>query len=190
MAYEARYDPSTDWTLNRIVSWSQHTFRGGTAFGTATQPTLTQVEDFIDGRVYGAAALLARSGYATAQPVAEVGTAVATLLSMGVAYGALIDIALTQGTTGGSDDENPRFTFFKERWNEFKKQFQGSDLEYLGATKERSASAGLKFTASSWDDQEEIIDDLDRKNPLFPRGFLEADRRGDDSDPRAPVIGS
>ncbi len=190
MAYDTRYDPSTDWTLDRIVSWSQFRFRGGTQFGTASQPTLLQVEDFIDGRVFGAAALLARAGYGTAQPVATVGTAVATLLSMGVAYGALIDIELTQPTAGASDSENSRFTFFKDRWDEFRKQFQGSDLEYLGATRDRNASSGLKFTASSWDDQESIIDDLDRKNPLFPRGFLEAERRGDDDDIRAPVVGS
>lgn len=169
--------------MNRILQYSQHRLRGDTAFGTATHPTLVQVEDVIDGRVAELTYKLAEAGYATAQPVATVGTLVATYLSRAVVMGAMADIELSWPTTAqGPNQSNPRYQFYRDQWDSVAKTIGGAALEHMGATRDRAASEALHHLGASWDEQEEVDRDTDLKGAVFPRGFVEGDYRGDEAD--------
>ena len=184
MAYDTRFDPVVDYSLDRTTSFSRHMLRGDIGFGSATSPTMEEVELFLDARVGEVVVCLAQAGYSTTQPVATIGTPAARWLSNGVVWGAMVDIELSRPTTGvGAAEPNARFVHFDSQWKAFKEALAGATLEQLGGTRDRYASDGLKFVGGSWDEQEEIHDDEDRKNALFPRGYLDPeDRRAADPD--------
>ena len=163
--------------MDGILTWTQTYLSGGTAFAPTTQPTLAQVEQMIDERVAEVTVLLTQNGYAVAQPVATVGTAVATVLSRSVIMGALIDIEMTKQNRTLGRDETARWQLCERRFTDLTKLFEGPALEQMGATRDRDASAGLKATGASWDEQEAIDADEDRKGATFPRGFLDPNAR-------------
>ena len=118
-----------------------------------------------------------RQQLAEAQPVATVGTAVATVLSRAVIMGAMIDIEMTKQNRTLGREETARWQLFERRFTDLIKVFEGATLEQMGATRERDASAGLAATGTSWDEQEAIEEDEDRKGATMPRGFLDPNAR-------------
>lgn len=178
MAYNTAFDPESNYTMDRVVSFSRHMLKGGTAFTTATTPQLADVEGFIDAAVADVQMCLVAAGYSTAQPVGTVGTPAATWLSNGVVWGALVDTEASRPTIGNTAPEgNERFRLFQKRYEAFKEALKGATLEQMGGTRDRNLSDGMKWTGSSWDEQDGILEDTDRKDPLFPRGFLDPDSR-------------
>ncbi len=173
MAYDSRYDASSGYVMDGVLAFCQPYLSGGTAFVSTTQPTLTQVEQFIDHRVSEVAAALAGFGYATAQPVGTVGTDVARVLSQAVIFGALIDIEATKITTTVDNEESPRWQLFKARHKHALGVVGGPGLQLMGATRERNLSDTLVVTGRTWSEQDAIANDSDEKGALFPRGFID-----------------
>lgn len=165
--------------MGQVLTWCQQMLKGGTAFGTATQPTLTQVEQLINGRVADVSTALARSGYATAQPVATSGTRVCTVISQAIAFGVVADIELTKPTAGGNLKENTRYVAFSKRWEDFLAGVNGAALQYMGAVRERDASNGMKVTGTSYAEREADARNPDLVQSLFPRGWMDNDLQRD-----------
>lgn len=171
MAYDTRYEPSADFIINGITAHSQQYLKGGSAFGASTVPTLTQVEDMIDQRVFIVMAHLANAGYA----LAPTDTDVLNILASGVIYGTLMEIELGKVNTVLARGESGRWALYEKRWLEILALIDGPTLEHLGATRTRVPSNGLEFTGRTWTTQDDIAGDTDEKGSMFPRGYLQGD---------------
>ncbi len=184
MAYDARFDPSLNFTLQQVEAQTARLLGSGGTFGTATFPTLAQIEGFISMRVGEVVMTLEGAGYAGSQAVATVGTPVTMLLSRIVVAGAVTDVESTRPTTSNTQGEaSTRFTSYQRTYDDLLKKIPGAALEYMGAVRARDISSGMKVTGTSWDEQQDILDDDDQKAPLFERGFLDLEDRATRDDP-------
>jgi hypothetical protein len=169
VAYDTSYEPASGWIMGQVLAHSRWLLRGGTAFGTATSPSLGDVETLIDARSAQVGVLLAQHGYAVTQPLATAGTPVLRVLGRAVAVGALIDIfAARAANATQSNEEHPRYVMFMSEWKRFREEIAPSAaLEYMGAIRTRAASAGLEVTGIDQDRIDDFETDTSYRGPRF-----------------------
>lgn len=161
LAYERTAGTSC---LNEVQAMERHLTDNGT-FGTATIPTLSQVEEFITDTYYDISTKLVINGYDQSQT----DTDVLGVLQHFNALGACAKIELTQPSVGYKTGENTRYDRFFKEYEKIDKFTETSALERLGATRSWNLSDGLTAGGISISDKEAIETDADHVPYFFRR---------------------
>ena len=177
MAYDDRYEPQPGYVLTGIVAATKSYLKGDLTYSGTTNPTLIELEQYIDRNVSDVAIRLAKSGYDVNQPVADVGVLVARHLSDIVIYGSLMEIERGKVNQVLGRGETSRWTIMKEERDRLRDELAGTTLEYMGAVRLRSASDGMMVTGRTWSEEDDIEDDYDQKGASFRRDEFDEDAR-------------
>lgn len=150
-----------------VQAFTQHLLSGQSAFNDTTQPTLTQVEKFID-RVSAILNLaLANAGF-DVPVVSEIGK---LACDDWVTARATEYVELTRRGVGYSEGEGSRVTSFRNLQKSAKEFVEENRIGFvqLGVTVSSQLSDGLAFTGLDADDERSDPDDTALEQPKFTR---------------------
>ena len=158
------YERAGSACLNEVQTLERHLTDSG-SFGTATVPTLTQIEEFITDSYYELGTYLTDYGYNRIQA----GTNIVGILQHYNALGACAKIELTQASVGYKSGENTRYDRFYTEFMKVKGLIQSPAFERMGATKGWALSAGISAGGVSISDKEDIETDTDFEPYMFEK---------------------
>lgn len=154
-------------SVDEVTAFVRHLLDGALAFSSATRPTLTEVEKFID-RASGVLNIaLYAAGFA---PSAIYANAVAKLACDDwVTQKAARFVELTQRGTGYNEDEGSRTAALNPKdATEFVEMFKLGFVN-AGISQTTSLSEGLQYTALTAQADRTDPDDTSLEQPLFVR---------------------
>lgn len=161
-------------SVDEVAAFSQYLFDGNAVtFKESTQPTLTQVEKFIDRASSHINLALAEVGLTI--PVTN--TTAKLSLDDWVVSKAVEYVELTQRGAGFNDNENTRHISFRSMRKDAK-EFVSSirtALVDVGVTVNRELSRDLAFTGLTIQEDRTDPDDTGKEQPKFIRGQFEND---------------
>ncbi len=171
MSYSA-YEVTAGSSAIQMVEAFQRTRTANGTFGTATIPTLTQVETFLTRGKAELAAVLEKHGYSKTQTDADVLGVLEPLNVKAACY----YVELTSPTAGYTSEGEPvgRLSSFRAWRKEAAELCTGRTLADLGATRTYEKSSGLSAGGISISDKETIEEDSDYEPLAFTRGLHEA----------------
>lgn len=154
-----------------VQAFTQYLAAGQTAFNSTTQPTLTQVEKFIDRASGILNTALAGAGIAT--PITN-GTAKLACDDW-VTARATEYVELTQRGSGYSDAEGNRHNSFRNMQKAATDFAKENRLGFfrLGVTAAHNAAEGLQFTGQTAPADRADPDDTGLAQPAFRRGLFD-----------------
>ena len=168
------YERTTGTALKQVESWCRHLTNGGT-FSSASTPSLTQVNDFLEYAFDDIKANLVRFGYGTAAPADSGGLGFLEKLNV---MRACIDIEMTYPLTEFDPNHpNPRMLMFTSQWEEGTFLISTHTLDGIGLTGgDTNLSDLLVFTGTSRSRKNSREIETDRVAGKFPRDFGQSPR--------------
>lgn len=166
-------------STGEVRAYCRHLLDGADQFNTATRPTLTDVEKFID-RASGVLNLaLAKSGLSPAGVRANSTAKLACddwVTAKAVGY-----VETTQRGSGSSGEENERFKITGSLSGSANKFVKDNNLGFkrLGVTVSHATSEGLVFTGETAAADRTDPSDTSLRQPLFKRGQYDDSSIGD-----------
>lgn len=168
MAYEAYEAIAGTSVIRSVEMHCRHLTNGGT-FGTASTPTLTLVEQWIDESYYTIQAHLAMEGFSTAVSTAL--TAVTGFLQRLNVFGAVVQVELSHPITGMRGEENDRYKEYRRLWDKGITTIASDALDNLGLDRDVAVSAYISVGGTSIDEKDTLYDDVDAVQSRFRTGF-------------------
>ncbi len=157
-------------TVVEVLAFTTYLLDGESTFNSTSQPTLTQVEKFIDRASAYVNIALNTHGFTT--PVTN--TTAKLMLDDWVVGKATMYTELTLRGAGFNEEEGSRTSSFKSISNDAMEFVEDNalGLKRLGVTVGHALSDGLAFTAL--DDQDKRADPVDSslEQPKFKRGLF------------------
>jgi hypothetical protein len=156
-------------SVDEVKAFTRYLLGGQSTFNSTTQPTITEVEKFIDRASGHLNVALSKAGFST--PVSN--TTAALSLDDWVVARATEYVELTQRGQGFSDAEGSRYIAFRnmrKAAEDFVDTMQ-LGLKRLGVTVTYKASDGLAFTGLDAKAERDDPSDTSLAQPKFERGM-------------------
>lgn len=167
MSY-TNWENTPDEARGLVEAWASHATQGTAGFGTATTPTLAEVDGFLESAYNTVSVMLTSYGYGTAQT----GSAVMAVLTRAQALNAVIDVELSNPVVSTQSGEgNDRFIALKEARDDLNSLIQSDGLSHLGAAQFDSRGAFVYAGGLSRSRKRSVRDNTDLVQARFPRGW-------------------
>ena len=153
--------------LDLVEAWSSHAAEGTAGFGTATTPTLAQVDAFLESAYNTVSVMLTGYGYGTAQA----GSAVKAVLTRAQALNASVDVELSTPVSALSGEGSDRFIAMKDARDELNDLIRSDGLTHLGAARFERRGSFIYAGGVSRDRKRTVRGDTDLVHPRFARGW-------------------
>ena len=160
-------------STSEIKAFTRYLLQGQTSFNSTTQPTLTEVEKFIDRASGVLNVALAKVGLSGAAVRAN-STAKLMCDDWVTAQGSMY-VEMTQRGTGYSDREGNRSGYFSGLYAKADKFCKDNALgfKYLGVTQSVRQSQGLAFTGLTAQADRADQEDTSLAQPFFSRSLFD-----------------